>query len=412
MNFFTRLFGYLKNVVIAISLGLTAETDMYFLAISFIGLFLIFVDVFDSIGIPHLVDIRKKGDWENFYKFSALLLTLTTILAISLSILAFIVSQFITSIVFIIDEHNKSLLVLNFYLLIPYLFFNFFFHHFGAIHRSINNFSIYFLGEFIFSFFSLIFIILFLLVFDKNSIVLPISLSLAQIISTIFILFFSRKFVKFVFFWDNRIKYIIKQFSILTVLYGILHIFTLIDRSFATLLGEKNVSALSYGWMIATIPRGIFKLENILITPLSEVKGNLKKLNFYIKKIIFLFVPTSLAMFFLSPFFTKILFGYGNFEFLDFLLVSEAAKFYSLALPFLFLWPILYRVYQIKNKLAFLIFIALFGIITNLYLNYLFVIKINLGIKGICLGTFGAYVVLVIISYLFLLKISRRENNG
>ena len=57
INFFARIFGYLKNFIIAILLGFSYQTDGFFMAISLIGIFLIFVDVFDSIGVPFEVQI-------------------------------------------------------------------------------------------------------------------------------------------------------------------------------------------------------------------------------------------------------------------------------------------------------------------------------------------------------------------
>ena len=88
INFFARAFGYLKNFVIAILLGFSYQTDGFFMAISLIGIFLIFVDVFDSIGVPNLVKAKLRSQ-EDFNRLSGLLFTFTTILAFLGSILAF-----------------------------------------------------------------------------------------------------------------------------------------------------------------------------------------------------------------------------------------------------------------------------------------------------------------------------------
>jgi putative peptidoglycan lipid II flippase len=65
----------------------------------------------------------------------------------------------------------------------------------------------------------------------------------------------------------------------------------------------------------------------------------------------------------------------------------------------MFIWPILYRSFQVLNWLKPVFFIALCGILANALFNYLFVVVYNLGIKGICLGTFFASLVLCLISY-------------
>ena len=65
----------------------------------------------------------------------------------------------------------------------------------------------------------------------------------------------------------------------------------------------------------------------------------------------------------------------------------------------MFIWPILYRAYQVLNWLKPVFFIATAGILANAFFNYLFVVVYKLGIKGICLGTFLAYAVINSLSY-------------
>jgi hypothetical protein len=64
LNLLARGFGYLKHLSIAILLGFSSQTDAVFMALSLLGVFLIFADVFDSIGVPNLVSARLKGEEE------------------------------------------------------------------------------------------------------------------------------------------------------------------------------------------------------------------------------------------------------------------------------------------------------------------------------------------------------------
>jgi len=84
---------------------------------------------------------------------------------------------------------------------------------------------------------------------------------------------------------------IIKQFFYLLALYGVFHLFILVDRAFASLVGEKMISALTYGLMIATVPHSIIKLEHMIITALSEAKISMRMINFYIKYSILISLP-------------------------------------------------------------------------------------------------------------------------
>ena len=142
INLFARLFGYLKQVTIAVLLGFNLNTDAFFLALGLLGLFLTFTDVFDSLGIPNLVRARQKS-YEEFTKLAGVLFTFTTLLAVVITLLAIILTPVVVQVAFGYSESEKELLKEYFLLLIPYLFFSFFFHHFGAIHRSLRHFTVY-----------------------------------------------------------------------------------------------------------------------------------------------------------------------------------------------------------------------------------------------------------------------------
>jgi len=171
-----------------------------------------------------------------------------------------------------------------------------------------------------------------------------------------------------------------------------------LDRSFASLLPAKSITALSYGLSIALIPKGILRLENILITSLSETNASMDKVNFYLKRIFLITLFISILFYIISPMLVKILYGYGAFSHVDYKLTSLASMYYSLSIPYMFLWPILYRIFQIRKSLRRIIFVAVISCILNGMLNYLFVIKLNLELIGICLGTLGAYMSLVLLN--------------
>jgi putative peptidoglycan lipid II flippase len=189
------------------------------MALSLLGIFLIFVDVFDSIGVPQLVFARMKSE-EEFKKLAGLLLTFTTILAFSLTFVALVGIPLLSKIAVGFDQRAKEATELHLLLLLPYLFLNFFFHHFGAVLRSLRYFTPYFIGEFIFSFFSFLFIVLGLYLFH-SPLVLPISLSLSQFVATLYIIFVGKEFLHFSFFIDKRVREILKHFVFLSALYGV-----------------------------------------------------------------------------------------------------------------------------------------------------------------------------------------------
>ncbi|HID79336.1 MAG TPA: murein biosynthesis integral membrane protein MurJ [Aquifex aeolicus] len=409
LNLLSRVFGYLKQVTIAVLIGFNINTDAFFLAMGLLGLFLTFVDVFDSLGVPNLVRARQKS-FKEFRNLAAVLLTFTTALAVTITLLALLLSPIVVNIAFGYNEGEKQLLKEYFMLLTPYLFFSFFFHHFGAIYRSLRHFTVYFFGEFLFAFFSFLFTFLGLL-FTKNPKVLPIAVSLSQFLATFYILFVSKPYWEIKFYLDKTVKSMLKQFIQLLGVYAVFHIYTLVDRTFASYLPHKSISALTYGWMVAMIPRGLFKFEHIVITSLSEVNAKWEKIKFYTLRISLFTLPFVVFIFVFAPYIVKLLFGYGTFSVLDIKLTTTATKFYVLSLPFVFLWAIFYRIFQIKEKIYWVVPIIGLTSILNGLLNYFFIFKFNLALEGICIATLIAYLVLTFLSFTLLKFLINKEGN-
>ncbi|HCP10008.1 MAG TPA: virulence factor MviN [Thermodesulfobacterium commune] len=411
LNLFARFAGYLKHLAIAILLGFSYQTDAVFMALSLLGIFLIFADVFDSIGIPNLVESRLEGQ-EAFKKLSALLLTFTLILAFSILVFSILLYPILKHIPIGFSEEAKHYLGVSYFFLLPYLCLNFIFQHFGAVLRSLRRFTEYFLGELIFSVSSFILIALGLYFF-RDFRVIPISFSISQVLATLFLLLRAKEFIHLKFYFDERVKLILNHFFYLSALYGVFHLYILVDRAFASLLGEKGISALTYGLLVATVPRNIVKLEHMAITALSEVKASFEKINLYIKYSLLIGIPFALGIFIFGKVAVSLIFGYGRFSMTDVALTAEATRYYALSLAFMFIWPILYRAYQVLNWLKPVFFIAIIGILVNGFLNYLFVVVYKFGIKGICLGTFFAYFFPCLSSYFVLYyrhNIGKRRN--
>ncbi|MHB1657605.1 MAG: lipid II flippase MurJ [Burkholderiales bacterium] len=409
INIIARIFAYLKYVIIGIFFGFNAKTDAFFITLSLIGIFLIFTDVFNSLGIPQLVKARQNN-LEEFNKLASSLLTLTVGLIVAITLIAVIIYPVIAKIP--IGFNKTSLIYVKnvYYILIPYLSLNFIFHYCGCILRSMRRFTSYFIGELIFSFCSFLFILLGLHFFHSY-IVFPSALSLAQAISTLYMIFITREFLHIGFFVNNTTKQIFRQFWYLILLNGIFYIFIVIDKSFASLLQTKSISALTYGIVIASLPVSILRLDHITITSLAEQRYPLGKLNFYIKKIILISAPMIIFYLLFSGLLIKLFFLYGAFSKIDAKLTANATIFYSLNIPALLIWPLILRTFQIRDNLKPIFVIALIGIIINSLLNYLFVIKLHLEIEGIILGTIFAYIVMCSAGYMVLINNKSMHHN-
>ena len=141
-----------------------------------------------------------------------------------------------------------------------------------------------------------------------------------------------------------------KQFFQLLGVYSVFHLYALVDRAFASYLPPKSISALTYGWMIAMIPKGIFKFENIVITSLSEVNASWDKVKFYTFRVLIFSLPFVVFIFIFAPYIVELLFGYGAFSTVDAEFTTTAVRFYVLSLPFVFLK---FFMEEPPNKIAF-----------------------------------------------------------
>ncbi len=210
INFFSRVFGYLKHLSIAVLLGFSFKTDAVFMAVSLIGVFLIFTDVFDSVGIPNMVRARQSSEVE-FQRLSGFLFTFTIALAVVVVLLAILFYPLISHIAVGFKGEVRNFLKESYFMLIPYLFLSFIFHHIGAVLRSVRRFTAYFVGEFIFSL-SCFILTAAGLYFLRDWRVIPISISLSQVIATFYMIFVGRRFLHFKVYVDPVVKDILTQF--------------------------------------------------------------------------------------------------------------------------------------------------------------------------------------------------------
>ncbi|MEO0279012.1 MAG: lipid II flippase MurJ [candidate division WOR-3 bacterium] len=397
LNLLARACGYARSVAIAVIIGFSYKTDAAFMALSLIGIFLLFVDVFDSIGVPQLVMARIDSE-VSFRKITGLLFSFTVLISFVVSFLALFLLSLILKIPAGFSKEAITATKDSYLLLLPYLFLSFYFHHFGAVLRSQRRFTVYFVGELIFSFSSFL-VTAFGLWITKDYRVIPLSFSVSQLFATLYMVYVGKEFLHFSLYWDSATRKLLSQFIQLLMVYSIFHLYILVDKAFASFLGEKAVSALHYGLLLATALRNVFKFEHIGITPLSESKASLEKLNYYLKYLAVIAFPVSLFLVVFSPFIVKLFFGYGAFSRLDVDLTAVALRFYALSLPFMFFWPIIYRAFQIRERIITISFIALLGVIVNTLANYFFVFVAGLGIAGVCLGTFVAYIMICGLGY-------------
>ncbi|MCL4512946.1 MAG: polysaccharide biosynthesis C-terminal domain-containing protein, partial [Candidatus Eremiobacteraeota bacterium] len=265
------------------------------------------------------------------------------------------------------------------------------------------------LGQLIFSVISCIGILA-ILPFVRKVWVLPIIYSFAQGSATLFLVLFSRQFLSFQWKWNKTTKEMGKQFFLLIGSYGITHVSMLLDNAFASLLPSGMVTALNYGYAIGMMPSSLLYFGNIGIVSLSENHASQKKTKQYLFFLAIYSLPfIALTWLLLTPV-LKVFLEYGRFSNLDLNLTAKAAKYYILSLPFIMIFSILAKAFQIKNKLHLLCTILALGCLVNFFLKYLFVVVLQWHLVAIPLSTLFVNIFVCAVGYVLFRKVSEEKS--
>lgn len=402
INVASRIFGYLRTFSIAILLGFSLDTDAVFLALSIIGLFILFSESFDTVGVSKLVRLFEQ-DKEKFKIFVTNLFTLIILLSIINVFFVIILVSILPYVRFIPKEISMyEPFKLSMFIFSLYSALNFIFTFFGSLTRIRKHFVLYFFAEFVFYFFNFVLTTLGLM-YIKSYVIIPISFLISLFLATLILMLKNLSYLDFsglsLNYIKKELKYILNDFISVSSAYGAFYLYTLVDKFFAIHVGEKALSALNYGFLLATSVWNILRFERIAIINLAENLQNYKAftilLKNYIKMLILISIPFSIIFYALPYYIVKLLFWYGAFSLEDILLTSEALKYYSFSLPFTILWPLVFRAMIVSNLRRAVFVLSIFTILLNIITNYIFVFMLSLGIKGICIATFISYVVLV-----------------
>jgi len=168
---------------------------------------------------------------------------------------------------------------------------------------------------------------------------------------------------------------------------------SLVDQAFASTLGPRSNSALSYGSKVVglVLTLGGTALGTAILPQLSRMVANQdwkairRFLKVYTGLILAASVPATLILILLSTFIVRTMFQNGNFTAADTTLVVRIQIFYLLRIPFSACGILVTRTLTALRANHFLMFAAVGSFTINCVLDYLF-IK-TYGIAGITLST-------------------------
>jgi putative peptidoglycan lipid II flippase len=383
-NVAVRLLGYAKHVMIAAFIGLSSQLDAFYVAFTVLSLAVLsYGDVFDSLGVPRLVETLQRGDEETFKELAGNFLAFSFLLSLVLGGILLLVAPWASAIAPGFSPEKKEFVYRSLMFLYPIALFYLPHHAIGSFMRSRRRFLSFYLGELVFAVVSLLIIF----VWRDFLYVVPVSVTGGYLAGFIYVCFAGRMHFRLISRLDRiRLKEIALQFFRLLPLYLIGYLYLLVDRAFASFLPTGGVSALSYAMLIAMIPSSILIMENVFITPLAEADDKEQMMKHILYGIILMSVPVAIFTMAYSKHIVKVALERGVFTAASTGMTADALWYFAIAIPAFFLNPITYRLFQILGRLRGISIVGIFSVISNAGLNYLF-LEMGFGIIGLALAT-------------------------
>jgi putative peptidoglycan lipid II flippase len=176
----------------------------------------------------------------------------------------------------------------------------------------------------------------------------------------------------------------------------------LVDQAFASTLGPRSNSALSYGSKLVglVLSLGATAIATAILPQLSRMvalknwNGIRHFLRFYASVILAVTVPATLILIWLSTFLVRVMYQHGSFSPQDTSLVVKVQIFYLLRIPFSTCLVLVTRTLTALRANHFLLVMSFGSFTLNAVLDFLFIQRF--GIAGITLSTSACSVVILL----------------
>lgn len=392
-----KIFGFLKQAVIAWAFGANAGTDIYFAADSYIAM----IGQIQSSSISPCVlteyislnENKKRTELENLIKLCFIIFPLISILLILINIL---LSGNISSVLGISYsfEQRKELKKFIIYLCPVILFTSF-----AGVSNAILDANGRFIPSRLLSLFFSTSIIVSLIIFQKkfgiNSLLLGFLFGYG--VHTIYVTILTKKYFTLgrintkVYFFQKLIKNIIP----IVIGNSIVDIGHLVDKIVASSLVTGSVSYLYYGQVISsdlvcsvvitTIGSVLFPSLTKMVTNDCDGKKIAERISTILNKLIALLVGIISLYIVEGTDLVKLFFQRGEFSSVATSNVSDIAICYAIGFVFIAIREILTKTYYAYQDTKTPMIIGVLGVIINVILS-LILSKI-IGIAGVALAT-------------------------
>ena len=391
-TFISRILGYIRDFLIAITLGSGPLSDAFFVAFRIPNTFrrLFSEGTFNAAFVPsYSSELKRSKKKANIFANQIFNILLLGLLAVVILIEIFM-PLFIKAIApgFSVNSDKFDLAIILTRITFPFLFFISLASFFSAILNSHNKFGIAAAAPIILNIILIIILLLDLGFGDQIVVQLSYGVSIGGFLQLFLLfIFVKKKFTPIISFKlniDNKVKFFFKKLLPSIFSSGVTQINILIG----TIIASFEVNAVSYLYYadriyqinlaIAGIAIGTVLLPNL--SKYITIK-NIGKINLIQDKSIelsfFLSLPAMLALVVASEQITSSLFGYGSFDKISVINSSKALYYFAFGLPAFALIKILSAFLFARQNTKTPFYFSLVSVIINILISVVYFNKIG-----------------------------------
>ena len=387
-----RLAGFSKHVIVAATVGLSAQLDIFYMGVALLGVLVFsWANMIDVVAVPSMVSAWRENRHGEFSSVASGVFALTLIGSIIIALLIYLGRDIISAVGIGFEMERRQLLAEAIPWLIPVILLYIPLRMMGAVLRSKRVFASFYQAEFITAFVTLVCI----WSYKDDAHVLLWSFSAGVTISFFFLLCKTHKHVLPL---SNPFSYQVRgALSLapgLLLLQGAHFVYVLTDRIFVSYLPVGAISALAYGFTLVSLFPSLASLSGSFITIIAEqdkIGNRNARLNDLLTITIYLGAGSTLFMIVAGQSLTQILLERGVFTAADTASVTDAITAYAWMIIPLFLIGPLDQAFQVEKKIGFMVRRTILGLVANAILNAWFLFGLGWGLFGVALATSISY---------------------
>lgn len=410
-TFISRIFGYLRDLVLSSNLGASSIHDIFVVVFRIPNVFRSFFGegAMSQSLVPSIIEANKQQTKFLNQVFTLLVLVLSVFVILVGLFPSVFVSLFAPGFISDPSKFTDSAYFLR--IVFPYILLISLVAFFGAIQNSKKHFQIVAATPIIFN----ITLILFAVSFTDLSLnVIGASVLIAGFLQLLLNLFYT---INLGYFPTLDFKFdpaLLKTFfnRLLPAIFaaGIYQINILVDTVFASFLITGSPTWLYLSERIIQLPLGMFGVAIALVSlpnitelfKANDSKGLNKNIWVGFISVLLIGFGAFLGLYFLSEPIIKLLFERGEFVSFDTMQTASSLLAYAFGLPFLMSNKFFNSIYFAIAKTRMVMWLGLVSLLMNIIFNYVFVYIFDLNHVGIALATSISGIVVFCLSVIWL----------